>query len=105
MRKSLLQTESLTNPLLDATYKGYPRTQAARPRSQIGQAGWNVLAGDLPLPLAVLKREALEHNVAWMQARVRAWGVDFAPHGRPPCRRNCSAASSTPVRGASPSPR
>lgn len=70
------------DPLLDGGYKGYPHTQAARRRSAVGSAGWNLLAGDLPLPLALLKREALEHNVAWMQARVNAWGVSFAPHGK-----------------------
>lgn len=70
------------DPLLDSTYKGYPRTQPPRRRNEVGAAGWNVLAGDLPLPLAVLKREALTHNLAWMQARVRAWGVDLAPHGK-----------------------
>ncbi|MGJ7483991.1 alanine racemase [Variovorax sp. LT2P21] len=76
------QTSDFLDPLLGSGHKGYPRTQAPRRRSEVGQAGWNVLAGDLPLPLAVLKREALEHNVAWMQERVRAWGVDFAPHGK-----------------------
>ncbi|MDM0054128.1 amino acid deaminase [Variovorax sp. J22G47] len=75
-------TKDFLDPLLDNGYKGYPRTQPARRRSDIGAAGWNMLAGDLPLPLAVLKREALEHNLAWMQARVREWGVDFAPHGK-----------------------
>ncbi len=70
------------DPLLDSSYKGFPRTRAPLRRSDVGAAGWNVLAGDLPLPLAVLKREALAHNVAWMQARVRDWGVDLAPHGK-----------------------
>lgn len=70
------------DPLLDGGYKGYPRTQPPRRRSAVGAAGWNVLAGDLPLPLAVLKREALEHNLAWMQQRVREWGIDLAPHGK-----------------------
>ncbi|MGJ7529320.1 amino acid deaminase [Variovorax sp. GB1P17] len=70
------------DPLLGSNFKGYPRTQPPRRRSEIGQAGWNVLAGDLPLPLAMLKREALEHNLAWMQARVREWGIDLAPHGK-----------------------
>ena len=51
-------------------------------RSEVAKAGWNVLAGDLPLPLAVLKREAIEHNLSWMQARVRGWGIDLAPHGK-----------------------
>jgi len=71
-----------TDPLLNSGFKGYPRTQPPLRRSEIGTAGWNVLAGDLPLPLAVLKREALEHNLAWMQARVRQWGIDLAPHGK-----------------------
>ena len=71
-----------TDPLLGSNFKGYPRTAAPRRRSEIGSAGWNVLAGDLPLPLAVLKREALEHNLAWMQSRVREWGIDLAPHGK-----------------------
>jgi D-serine dehydratase len=70
------------DPLLGSNFKGYPRTQAPRLRSEVGAAGWNVLAGDLPLPLAMLKREALEHNLAWMQSRVREWGIDLAPHGK-----------------------
>jgi D-serine dehydratase len=70
------------DPLLGSGFKGYPRTQPPRRRSEVGAAGWNVLAGDLPLPLAVLRREALEHNLAWMQARVREWGIDLAPHGK-----------------------
>jgi D-serine dehydratase len=74
--------KDFNDPLLGSNFKGYPRTQPPRRRSEIGAAGWNVLAGDLPLPLAVLKREALEHNLAWMQSRVRAWGIDLAPHGK-----------------------
>lgn len=74
--------DDFLDPLLDSRLKGYPRTQPPRRRSDIGAAGWNVLAGDLPLPLALLKREALAHNLAWMQARVREWGIDLAPHGK-----------------------
>jgi len=76
------RSQDFADPVLDSRFKGYPRTQPARRRSEIGAAGWNVLAGDLPLPLALLKREALEHNLGWMQARVRAWGIDLAPHGK-----------------------
>ncbi|MBL0090643.1 MAG: hypothetical protein IPP44_29705 [Ideonella sp.] len=50
--------------------------------SAVAQAGWNVLAGDLPPPVALIKREALEHNLAWMQGRVRDWGIELAPHGK-----------------------
>lgn len=72
----------LLDPLLDGRYKGFPHARGALRLSAIGRAGWNVLAGDLPLPIAVIKREALEHNLAWMQARVRDWGVSLAPHGK-----------------------
>ncbi|MEJ7687506.1 MAG: amino acid deaminase [Variovorax sp.] len=77
-----IEAGDITDPLLHTGFKGYPRTQPPRRRSEVGHAGWNVLAGDLTLPLAVLRREALEHNLAWMQARVREWGVDLAPHGK-----------------------
>ncbi len=63
-------------------FKGFPRGHAPVLASEVGALGWNILAGDLPLPLAVIKREALEHNLAWMQAQVRAWGVALAPHGK-----------------------
>jgi len=75
-------TNDLIDPLLQPGLKGYPLTAAPRRRSEVAAAGWNVLAGDLPLPLAVLKREALEHNIAWMQQRTQEWGIQLAPHGK-----------------------
>ncbi|RZL64282.1 MAG: amino acid deaminase [Variovorax sp.] len=74
--------QNLLDPLLSHSFKGYPHRAPARRCSEVGAAGWNVLAGDLPWPVALLKREALEHNVRWMQARVQQWGVDLAPHGK-----------------------
>jgi D-serine dehydratase len=62
--------------------KGFPLDHAPVPRDAVAAAGWNVLAGDLPMPIALLKREALEHNMAWMQDRARGWKVDLAPHGK-----------------------
>jgi len=70
------------DPLLDATAKGFPQGAAPLRRSQVGAQGWNVLAGDLPLPLAVIRRDALAHNVGWMQRYADAAGVGFAPHGK-----------------------
>lgn len=70
------------DPLLDATFKGYPHGAAPLPRSRVGRQGWNVLAGDLPLPLAVIRRDALAHNVGWMQRFADDAGVRFAPHGK-----------------------
>ena len=72
----------LLDPILDSRLKGFPHTHAPVRRSEIGATGWNVLAGDLPLPIALIKREALDHNLAWMQQQTRAWKIDLAPHGK-----------------------
>jgi len=74
--------DDLLDPMLQPGLKGFPHDARPLRRSEVCQVGWNVLAGDLPLPVAVIKREALEHNLAWMQRRVRGWGVDLAPHGK-----------------------
>lgn len=74
--------DDLLDPLIGPGLKGFPQGHPALRRSEVAQAGWNVLAGDLPLPIALLKRSAVEHNVAWMQSRVRDWGIDLAPHGK-----------------------
>lgn len=74
--------DDLLDPLIGPGFKGFPQGHAALRRSEIGGVGWNVLAGDLPLPIAVLKRDAVEHNLAWMQQQVRHWGIDLAPHGK-----------------------
>jgi D-serine dehydratase len=70
------------DPLLDSTFKGYPHGAAPLPRSEVGAQGWNVLAGDLPLPLAVIRRDALAHNIGWMQRFADDADVGFAPHGK-----------------------
>ena len=68
--------------LLSPALKGYPHDAAPRATTEIAAAGWNVLAGDLPLPIALIKRDALAHNLAWMQQRARDWGIALAPHGK-----------------------
>jgi len=74
--------ESLTTPLIDASFKGFPHHSSALPLSQIGAQGWNVLKGDLPLPLAVIKRDVLQHNLSWMQDFAATRGLGLAPHGK-----------------------
>ena len=71
-----------THFILDRHVKGYPLAASAIDIADIASKGWNVLANDLPLPLAVLKRSALEHNLAWMQAFAKRKGVQVAPHGK-----------------------
>ena len=40
------------------------------------------LARDVSLPALVLHREALEHNIRWMQTFVSDSGAELAPHGK-----------------------
>eukprot|EP01041_Mallomonas_annulata_P028800 gene28800-50689_t len=68
--------------LLDHRCKGYPLHAAPCRPADLGQRGWNVLAGDLPLPIAVIRESALAHNLAWMQAYAERKGVALAPHGK-----------------------
>ncbi|MDX6021604.1 amino acid deaminase [Scandinavium sp. V105_16] len=42
----------------------------------------NVLAEDVCLPAAVIKKSALENNIQWMQRYADARGVSLAPHGK-----------------------
>jgi D-serine dehydratase len=68
--------------LLDSRQKSFPLTAPAVVAGRLGERGWHLLADDLPYPLAVLRRPALEHNLRWMQDFARRKGVELAPHGK-----------------------
>ena len=71
----------LSEPI-DARFKGFPHAAATMSLGDIGRQGWNVLRGDLPFPVAVVKRSAMRQNSAWMREFTRATGVRIAPHGK-----------------------
>ena len=73
---------SAISPLLDGQTKGLPADLASIELEQVGRQGWNLLAEDLPLPLAILKDSALRHNAAWMRGFLRMTGMAIAPHGK-----------------------
>jgi D-serine dehydratase len=79
-------SETLNNPaidvLVDAATKGIPAKSEPVRVSAIGSQGWNVLAGDCPLPLAVIRTDIMEANSAWMMAFTRLHGLLLAPHGK-----------------------
>jgi D-serine dehydratase len=52
------------------------------PLADFGSQGWNLLREDLPLPVAVLKKSALDRNSRWMRAFLAATGVVLSPHGK-----------------------
>ncbi len=72
----------LTDPILGPWTRGFPAGRGPMRRSQVGAQGWNVLAGDLPLPLAVVREAPLRNNLQWMQQFARSHGVGLAPHGK-----------------------
>ena len=74
--------DNLMDPWIDNSFKGFPHSSAPLRRSQIGAQHWHVLAGDLPLPLAVIKEAPLRHNLQWMQGFAKARGLALAPHGK-----------------------
>jgi D-serine dehydratase len=73
---------TLPDFLLDASQKSFPLTAAPGPAASVAERGWHLLADDLPYPLALLRRPALEHNLRWMQEFARRKGVALAPHGK-----------------------
>ena len=68
--------------VLDRRYKGFPTAAAPCRLDEIGTRQWNILNGDLPFPIALLRESALRHNLDWMQGFARQRGVDIAPHGK-----------------------
>ncbi|MEH3105091.1 MAG: amino acid deaminase [Sphingomonas phyllosphaerae] len=47
-----------------------------------GDGPWNLLAGDVPFPAAVLSETRMAHNLAWMRSFMDAYGMALAPHGK-----------------------
>ena len=78
----MMNLDPILSETLDAATKGYPLSSPALPISAIGAQQWSVLAGDLPLPLAVIRDSALAHNHAWMRDFTASTGVLLAPHGK-----------------------
>lgn len=68
---------------LDGTVKGLP-PELRGDFAAVAQADLSLLAGDLPLPVAVLRQSALNQNRAWMREFLKLSGVRMAPHGKTP---------------------
>ena len=67
---------------LSAAHKGFPGHLPTMDLSQVGAQSWEILQGDLPLPLAVIKESALQHNLTWMQDFCQSRSLDIAPNGK-----------------------
>lgn len=77
-----MNLDTLAQTILDGRTKGIPANAAPFPLAEIGGKGWNVLAEDLPMPLMVLKRSALDHNATVFGQYLTSHGLSLAPHGK-----------------------
>jgi D-serine dehydratase len=77
-----LRLEEVLDTPLDDRVKGIPGGTPTFSLRDLGSFGWNVLDEDLPLPLLVLKGDALRDNVDLMSRYCERHGVEHAPHGK-----------------------
>lgn len=75
-------TSNAEHPLLDHRTKGIPGGTEPFPPEAIASKNWNVLRGDLPLPLAILREPRIANNERWMREFCASANVSFAPHGK-----------------------
>ena len=73
---------SLDDISVDSRTKGLPGGLGTTALGALRDRGWNVLRGDLPLPLAVLKWSAIENNSQWMKRVLATYDVSLCPHGK-----------------------
>jgi D-serine deaminase-like pyridoxal phosphate-dependent protein len=62
--------------------KGLPLDGSIQRVGDLASRGLNLLRGDLPMPVAVLKRSALDNNLSEMQAYIERVGIQLAPHAK-----------------------
>lgn len=77
-----LDLSTLDALVLDPSTKGLPYGAPSLKVGEIGEQGWSVLDGDLPLPLAVVREAVVKANSAWMQAFTASNSLVIAPHGK-----------------------
>jgi D-serine dehydratase len=79
---AVLKLEQEFASLVDGATKALPAGSPPMRLDEIGTRGWNLLAGDVPFPQAILKRGALDRNAGWMRDFLAATGAKLSPHGK-----------------------
>jgi D-serine dehydratase len=77
-----LRLSDIESTALPPGTKGIPLDGSVLCVGDLAGRGLNLLRGDLPVPVAVLKRRALDNNLEAMQAYVERAGVRLAPHAK-----------------------
>jgi len=77
-----MNLEELRDTELTATVKGMPYVETPVKLRDVASMRWNLLAGDLPIPVATLDRVSLLSNSRWMRSFTERHGVRICPHGK-----------------------
>jgi D-serine dehydratase len=77
-----MHLSDITNADLPPGTKGLPLDGSIVRVGDLAGRGLNLLRGDLPMPVAVLKHSALYNNLREMQAYIERAGVKLAPHAK-----------------------
>ena len=77
-----MRLSDITEMVLPPGTKGVPLDGSILRIGDLAGRGLNLLRGDLPMPVAVLKRAALDNNLKVMQAYIERAGVKLAPHAK-----------------------
>lgn len=67
---------------LDPNGKGLGPSPVGSRIADVPRLGWDLLADDVSLPVAVLRQDRIRHNLAWMSRFIGQYGVQLAPHGK-----------------------
>lgn len=74
--------QALADEWIDWRFKGFPSTDAPVRVADIARQRWNILDGDVVLPVLVVKNSAVEHNLQVMANYCSQHRVDLAPHAK-----------------------
>lgn len=73
---------AIENLPLDAMTKGLPLADGSLRLGDVGRRGWNVLRGDMPVPLLTLREARMKNNMRVMERYAAHHGALLAPHGK-----------------------
>jgi D-serine dehydratase len=82
MNKENNLQKGLINRRLSPSGKGLGNVSAEPVVNQASSLGWNLLREDVSLPVAVLSKARIEHNLGWMKSFISTYGLKLAPHGK-----------------------
>jgi D-serine dehydratase len=77
-----LSLDWILDSVIDGRTKGWPPQTPAASIRDVAELGLNLFRGDLPTPVAVLRRHALDLNSSWMRQFLRSTGAVVCPHGK-----------------------